>query len=100
VQPTAILGVKAVYFGSQRSSSTYPLSDTFVKNEIVAVIKRLQAANPGTSQVTQPEFVVHTSYAPFYLQAKAEDIQAGIYDDMNALQGRSSTYWSSAARRA
>jgi hypothetical protein len=48
----------------------------------------------------EPEFVAYTSHAPFYLQANAEDIQAGIYDDMNSLQGISSTYWSGAALRA
>jgi hypothetical protein len=85
MQPTAIPGVKAIYFGSQRSGSTYPLSDSSVKGELVAGIKRLQAANPTSFKKTKPGFVVYTSHVPFYLQAKAEDIRAGIYDDMNAL---------------
>jgi hypothetical protein len=100
MQPTSIPGVKAIYYGSQRSGSTYPLSDSFVKGEIVAGIKRLQAANPGTFKKTEPELVVYTSHAPFYVQTKPADIKAGIYDDMNALQGVQSTYWTGAAWRA
>ena len=100
MQPTAIPGVKAIYFGSQRSRSTYPLSDAFVKGELGAGIKRLQAANPARFKKTEPDFVVYTCHTPFYLQAKTEDIRAGIYDDMNALQGQSGTYWSGAAWRA
>jgi hypothetical protein len=43
---------------------------------------------------------VYTSHALFYLQAKADDTQKGIYDDMNALQRQSSTYWTGAVWRA
>ncbi|KAI4944590.1 hypothetical protein J4E91_008593 [Alternaria rosae] len=100
MQATAIPGVKAVYYGSQRSNATYPLSDNFVKEEIIAGIKRLQTANPGNFEPTEPEFVVYTSHAPFYMQARPQDIQAGIYDKMNALQGLRSTYWSGATFRA
>ncbi|KAI4691302.1 uncharacterized protein J4E84_003593 [Alternaria hordeiaustralica] len=98
--PTAIPGVKAIYYGSQRSNATYPLSDDFVKGEMIAGIKRLQTANADKFEATEPEFVVFTSHAPFYMQAGPEDIQAGIYDEMNALQGLRSTYWSGATFRA
>jgi hypothetical protein len=100
MQPTAIPGVKAIYYRSKVSNSTYPLSDDFVKGEIVAGIKRLQSANPDKFKVTEPEFVVYTSHVPFYVQAASEDIQAGLYEKMNALQGLRSTYWSGAAFRA
>ncbi|KAL1793545.1 hypothetical protein ACET3X_008527 [Alternaria dauci] len=100
MQPTAIPGVKAIYYGAGASNATYPFSDDFVKGELVAGIKRLQTANPDKFNVTEPEFVVYTSHAPFYVQATSEDIQAGIYDEMNALQGLESTYWSGAAFRA
>jgi len=98
--PTAIPGVKAIYYGSQRSNATYPLSDDFVKGEMIAGIKRLQTANADKFEATEPEFVVFTSHAPFYTQAGPEDIYAGIYDEMNALQGVRSTYWSGATFRA
>ncbi|CAN9430660.1 unnamed protein product [Alternaria alternata] len=100
MQPTAIPGVKAIYYGADVSNATYPLSDDFIKRELVASIKRLQAANPDKFDATEPEFVVYTSHAPFYVQATSEDIKAGIYDEMNALQGLKSTYWSGAAFRA
>lgn len=99
IQPTAIPGVKAIYYGSQRSNATYPLSDDFVR-EAIASIKRLQTANPDNFEATEPDFVVYTSHAPFYMQASPEDIQASIYDEMNALQGLRSTYWSGATFRA
>ncbi|KAI4639029.1 hypothetical protein J4E93_009519 [Alternaria ventricosa] len=100
MSPTAIPGVKAIYYGSQQSNATYPLSDDFVKEEMIAAIKRLQTANADKFEATEPEFVVYTSHAPFYLQAKPDDIKAGIYDEMNALQGLRSTYWSGATFRA
>ena len=100
MQPTAIPGVKAIYYGADVSNATYPLSDDFIKGELVASIKRLQAANPDKFNATEPEFVVYTSHAPFYVQATSEDIKARIYDEMNALQGLKSTYWSGAAFRA
>ncbi|KAI4618704.1 hypothetical protein J4E80_005306 [Alternaria sp. BMP 0032] len=98
--PTAIPGVKAIYYGSQRSNATDPLSDDFVKGEMIAGIKRLQTANADKFEATEPEFVVFTSHAPLYMQASREDIQAGIYDEMNALQGLRSTYWGGATFRA
>ncbi|KAG9196219.1 hypothetical protein G6011_01340 [Alternaria panax] len=100
MQPTAIPGVKAIYYGSDVTNATHPLTDDFVKGELVANIKRLQTANPDKFNVTEPEFVVYTSHAPFYVQAAPEDIQAGLYDEMNALQCLKSTYWSGAAFRA
>jgi hypothetical protein len=100
IQPTAIPGLKAVYFGTQRSDSTYPVPDATVKAEMIAALKRLQSANPSEFKKTEPEIVVYTSHAPFYLQAKPEDTKAGLYDKMYALQGLKSTYWGGAAFRA
>jgi hypothetical protein len=56
--------------------------------------------NPDTFAKVEPEYVVYTSHAPFYLQAKAEDVQRVSYDDMDRLQGVQSTYWTGAAWRA
>jgi hypothetical protein len=99
IQSSAIPGVKVVYYGSQKSSATYPLSDATVKADIISSIKSLQAANPEFDK-TEPEFVVYTSHAPFYLQAPAEETKAGFYDKLYALQGLKSTYWSGAAFKA
>jgi hypothetical protein len=67
---------------------------------IVAAIKRLQTANPDKFGASEPEFVVYTSYAPFYMQGTPEDTRAGFYDALNMLQGLRSTYWTGAGFRA
>jgi hypothetical protein len=100
ILPTAIPGTKTEYNGSQRSERTYPIADATVKAEMVAAIKRLQAMNPSDFNATEPELVVYTAHAPFYLQAKPEDAKAGFYEKMYALQGQRSTYWSGATFRA
>lgn len=99
-QPTAIPGVRTLYYGAELTSKTYPLSEEEVKAGIVAQLKKLQAANPQTMQQAEPEFVAYKCHAPFYLQATAADILGGIYDQMNALQGQHSTFYSGAAWRA
>ena len=43
---------------------------------------------------------IGAKYEQKYMQAKAEDIQRAIYEDMNKLQGVQSTYWTGAAWRA
>jgi hypothetical protein len=100
ILPTAIPGIKSVYYGSQRSDRTYPIPDATVKAEMVAAIKRLQTVNPSDFNKTEPELVVYTAHVPFYLQAKPEDTKAGFYEKMYALQGQRSTYWSGATFRA
>ncbi|KAF1947527.1 hypothetical protein EJ02DRAFT_499285 [Clathrospora elynae] len=72
------------------------ITDTGIPDELLL----LQAANPTRFQKTLPKIVVYTSHAPFYLQATPQDIKAGIYAKMYALQGLGSTYWSGATFRA
>jgi hypothetical protein len=100
IQATAIPGVISIYYGSPQSKDTLPIPDATIKADMIASLKKLQAANPGTFNATEPEFVVYTSHAPFYLQATEEDVETGIYDQLNALQGLRSTFWSGAAFRA
>jgi hypothetical protein len=71
-----------------------------VKADIISTVKRLQAKNTGMFNQTEPEFVVYSSHAPFYLRAKPGDISEGVYVDMYALQGLRSTWWTGAAWRA
>jgi hypothetical protein len=100
ILPSAIPGIKSVYYGSQRSDRTYPVSDVTVKAEMIAALKRLQVVNPTDFNKTEPEIVIYSSHAPFYLQAKPEDTRLGFYERLNALQGQRSTYWSGATFRA
>lgn len=93
-------GLKLAFYGSPLSSSSPGLPDKSVLDAITASIKRLQNANPGKFNKTTPSFVQYSSHAPFYLQAKAEDIKRGIYKEMYALQGERSTWWTGATWRA
>ena len=97
---SAIPGISIAYFGTTASRSTYPFSDDYVKSQMVGTIKRLQAANPQTFNQSNPAFYYYTSHAPYSIQAKAEDIKAGLYANMYALQGQASTFWTGAAWRA
>jgi hypothetical protein len=95
IAPTGVPGLKAIYYGSERS-----LPDARVKADIIGTVKRLQAKNPGVFNKTEPQFVVYSSHAPFYLQAKPEDTKRGFYAEMYKLQGLRSTWWTGAAWRA
>ncbi len=47
--------------------------------------------------VTFEELVAFSSHAPFETMVSSEEIAAGFYTNLNALQGRHDTYSSSAA---
>jgi hypothetical protein len=100
MQATPIPGIKSVYYGTPRSNLTYPVSDEQVKKEITAGIKKLQTENPDRFTCTEPEIVVYSSHAPFYLQARPEDTKRGFYGELYGLQGHRSTYWTGASWRA
>jgi hypothetical protein len=99
ILPTAIPGLKQIFFGTPRTKDTYPLSDSTVKTSIIDALKRLQKENPNQFNKTEPKIEVYTSHAPFYLQARPEDTQKGFYEKLYGLQGLRSTYWSGAAWR-
>ncbi|KAH7393977.1 amine oxidase, flavin-containing superfamily [Phaeosphaeria sp. MPI-PUGE-AT-0046c] len=100
VQMTPVPGLHQAVYGTPRSAATYPMSDDAVKADIVKGIKRLQKANPDKFKQTEPEFLFFSAHTPFYLQAKPEDIAAGHYAKMYALQGLRNTYWTGASWRA
>ncbi|KAF2472504.1 amine oxidase, flavin-containing superfamily [Lindgomyces ingoldianus] len=97
---TQVKGLHIAFYGTPRSSKTFPLSDEDVKADIIASIKRLQRANPDKFNQTEPEFVVYSSHAPFYLQARPEDTKDGFYRELYALQGGRNTYWTGAGFRS
>ena len=93
-------GLALAFYGSPLTNASASAPDKFVLDGITASIKRLQAANPGTFNATTPSFVQYSSHAPFYLQARGEDIKRGFYKKMYALQGGRSTWWTGATWRA
>ncbi|KAF2655838.1 amine oxidase, flavin-containing superfamily [Lophiostoma macrostomum CBS 122681] len=100
IQPAPVPGLHIAYYGTPLSPSLYTASDAEVRANIIAGIKRVQAANPSVFNATEPEFVVYSSHAPFYLQARARDTQEGFYAEMYALQGERRTWWTGASWRA
>ncbi|PSN64144.1 amine oxidase, flavin-containing superfamily [Corynespora cassiicola Philippines] len=97
ISATGAPNLHTVYYGAPRTKNTVPIPEEQVKASIIADLKRLQAANPGTFTKTEPEFAIFSSHAPFYLQVTAEDIKNGFYAQLYALQGERNTYWNGAS---
>lgn len=100
IQTTAVPGLHQALYGTPRSAATYPMSDDAVKADIIAGIKAVQKANPDVFKQTEPEFLLFSAHTPFYLQVKPEDIAAGHYEKLYALQGLRNTFWTGATWRA
>ncbi|ORY17440.1 amine oxidase, flavin-containing superfamily [Clohesyomyces aquaticus] len=97
---TGVPGLHTVYCGTPLGSKSAPLSDDDVKADIIASIQKIQKENPGKFNRTTPEFVVYSSHAPFYLQARPEDTKNGFYKKMYALQGVKNTFWTGGTWKA
>ncbi|EUC42887.1 hypothetical protein COCMIDRAFT_28570 [Bipolaris oryzae ATCC 44560] len=102
VSPNGIPGLSTAYYQTERLSTPTPLTDDDVKARLIADIKRIQTVNRGNGSFTQtePKFHAFKAHKPFYLQVSTEDILAGFYDQMNALQNQLSTFYTGAAWRA
>ena len=100
VQTTSVPGLHQALYGTPRNAATYPMSDDAVKADIINGIKALQKANRDKFNQTEPEFLFFSAHTPFYLQVKPEDIAAGHYKKMYALQGLRNTYWTGATWRS
>jgi hypothetical protein len=61
-------------------------------------LRRLHRA--GTIPVTEPSFADFSGHVPYELTVSAQDVAAGFYSRLYALQGRRSTYWNGAAFQA
>jgi hypothetical protein len=90
ISPTGIPGLHSVKYGSPRQ-----LSETQVKADILAGVKRLRTA--GTIPTRTPEFAVFASHSPFELTVSPTAIRNGFYRRLYALQGRNRTYYTGAA---
>lgn len=71
------------------------LSDTQVKDDIIASIRRLQEI--GIATVSLPEFATFASHTPFELTVPSRSIDQGFYRHLYSLQGYRNTYYSGAA---
>jgi hypothetical protein len=91
ISPTGVPGLHSVKYGSPKQ-----LSDTQVKADILAAVKRLRTAGTVPTATT-PEFAVFASHSPFELTVSPSAIQNGFYRKLYALQGRNRTYYTGAA---
>ncbi|AGZ38854.1 NAD(P)/FAD-dependent oxidoreductase [Actinoplanes friuliensis] len=90
ISPSGIPGLHQVKYGSP-----YQLSETSVKADILAGVKRLRTA--GTVDTRTPEFAVFSSHSPFELTVPTGAIKSGFYKKLGALQGRNRTFYTGAA---
>lgn len=91
ISPTGIPGLHSVKYGSP-----VQLSETQVKADILAAVKKLRTAGTIPTSKT-PEFAVFASHSPFELTVSPAAIRAGFYRKLNALQGRNRTFYTGAA---
>jgi hypothetical protein len=90
ISPSGIPGLHQVKYGSP-----YQLSETAVKADILAGVKRLRTA--GTLPTTTPEFAAFASHSPFELTVPTGAIKSGFYRKLYDLQGRNRTFYTGAA---
>ena len=87
INATPFPGVIAPLYGSP-----YDLPEAQVKAEIIATIKRVHAGLNLTTPC-EPVFVEFNAHNPFHLTVSDEAIKGGFYDDLEALQGQKSTWF-------
>jgi hypothetical protein len=93
VSPSPVPGVFNAKFGSD-----VPLPDAAARSMILGSLSRLQRA--GTIPKTKPKFADYSAHIPYEMTVSAQDVAAGFYSRLYALQGRRSTFWNGAAFQA
>ena len=78
-------------------SSNSPLSKEEVQSDILDTIARLRKGLGFAAPVKKTEFVFWHQHHPFFLTAPKDAVEAGFYDELEALQGEHRTMWTGAA---
>lgn len=81
--PTGVPGIHSFWYESKT-----PLKEDEVKRDLVATIHRLSKSTPGNI-----EFIRFANHSPGILYAPAKQMSSGFWDQMNALQGHRSMYY-------
>ncbi|KAI0502856.1 FAD/NAD(P)-binding domain-containing protein [Xylaria bambusicola] len=82
LSPVGIIDdVWSIKFGANMPT----MLDDQVKSYVEREIQTIQHVQNAT--VTQPEWLIFESHAPFHLQVSPEDIRGGFFKRLNALQG-------------
>lgn len=91
--PSGVSEVHAVWYGSIE-----PMSEEEVKANILASLSRVQHATQYKSpKGTKPEIVQFNDHSPYELTVSVDAIKNGFYNQANALQGQTNTWWTGAA---
>ncbi|CAN8103212.1 unnamed protein product [Discula destructiva] len=93
--PTMVPGLRTLYYASAQTSGSNPSKDD-VLAEMTAGLARLATGGAVPTASSSPTVVVLKDHGYFCLQVSTEEISAGFYKRMNALQGTSKTFWTGA----
>ena len=96
ITETAVPDIYYVWYGSPG-----PLSQKAVQDDVVASVQRLRnlggANATNATQLGPPNFLAFQSHTPFKLVVSADELAAGFYARLNALQGYRRTWYTGAA---
>ncbi|KAJ4390936.1 hypothetical protein N0V93_004535 [Gnomoniopsis smithogilvyi] len=95
ISPTVVPGLKTFYYATGQTSGANP-SKLEVRTEMLAGISRLASSGLVSNTSSVPNVVAYADHGAFCLQVSAEEIKAGFYKKMNALQGSGNTFWTGA----
>lgn len=93
INPTIVDGIFCVWYGASQD-----IAESHVKADISTTIERL-SRNLGRSNKPRQKihFLVYRRHVPFQLAVPANEIEAGFYRELEALQGFRSTWYTGAA---
>lgn len=93
VIPSDLPGYHRVYFGSPSAKS-----DGQVSKDLLAALRRASTSLGYNSSRASVPYI--RSHAPYHCTVSADQIKGGFYDRLQALQGRSSTFYTGATFQA
>lgn len=88
---TPIKGLHTAYY-----SSPHPMSNEEVQADILATLARVRDGLGYPEPEESPEFAGFHNHSPFILTVSTEAIKNGFYKQLEALQGKSNTWWTGA----
>lgn len=95
IQATGVPGLHTIYYGSAS-----PIPSDQVKANILADIAKVVKNAGFPAAPGPPELVAFGDHSPFELTVSVDGIKNGFYKRLNALQGKSNTWWTGATWQA
>ncbi|KAK4209471.1 hypothetical protein V8F33_012698 [Rhypophila sp. PSN 637] len=83
----AAVGVLDDVWWIKVGADTATLPDEQIKMRAIREVQKLQNASGGRVSVTEPEWLIFDSHAPFMMQVRPEVIRRGFYKKLMRLQG-------------